>query len=118
MGRYFHQASLWTLNGPPRNVLSLAPSKGSFCVSYRQLQDWQSGRRSRVVPLSISFDALSDPLSLKPYDCAETNGFTREAQDSFAIASTTRAQQAQGPGTPEAAEHSGVPQRIGRLRHQ
>ncbi|MHC8377361.1 acetyl-CoA C-acyltransferase [Pseudomonas sp. MDT1-16] len=27
-------------------------------------------------------------------DCAETNGFTREAQDSFAIASTTRAQQA------------------------
>ncbi|MGG7649114.1 acetyl-CoA C-acetyltransferase [Pseudomonas frederiksbergensis] len=27
-------------------------------------------------------------------DCAETNGFTREAQDAFAIASTTRAQQA------------------------
>ncbi|MDI3273652.1 acetyl-CoA C-acyltransferase [Pseudomonas sp. AL03] len=27
-------------------------------------------------------------------DCAETNGFTRQAQDSFAIASTTRAQQA------------------------
>ncbi len=27
-------------------------------------------------------------------DCAETNGFSREAQDAFAIASTTRAQQA------------------------
>src|SRR5476649_582063 len=27
-------------------------------------------------------------------DCAEANGFTREAQDAFAIASTTRAQQA------------------------
>ncbi|VVO68686.1 Acetyl-CoA acetyltransferase [Pseudomonas fluorescens] len=27
-------------------------------------------------------------------DCAQTNGFTREAQDAFAIASTTRAQQA------------------------
>src|SRR5471030_2203589 len=27
-------------------------------------------------------------------DCAEANGFTREAQDTFAIASTTRAQQA------------------------
>ena len=27
-------------------------------------------------------------------DCAESNGFTREAQDAFAIASTTRAQQA------------------------
>ncbi|MGH8331537.1 MAG: acetyl-CoA C-acyltransferase [Pseudomonas sp.] len=27
-------------------------------------------------------------------DCAETNGFTREAQDAFAITSTTRAQQA------------------------
>ncbi|MBB3242091.1 acetyl-CoA C-acetyltransferase [Pseudomonas sp. Tn43] len=27
-------------------------------------------------------------------DCAETNGFTREAQDAFAVASTTRAQQA------------------------
>jgi acetyl-CoA C-acetyltransferase len=27
-------------------------------------------------------------------DCAETNGFSREAQDQFAIASTTRAQQA------------------------
>ncbi|MGH8410255.1 MAG: acetyl-CoA C-acyltransferase [Pseudomonas sp.] len=27
-------------------------------------------------------------------DCAETNGFSREAQDAFAVASTTRAQQA------------------------
>jgi acetyl-CoA C-acetyltransferase len=27
-------------------------------------------------------------------DCAETNGFSREAQDAFAIASLTRAQQA------------------------
>jgi acetyl-CoA C-acetyltransferase len=32
-------------------------------------------------------------------DCAETNGFTREAQDAFAIASTTRAQQAINDGS-------------------
>lgn len=31
-------------------------------------------------------------------DCAETNGFSREAQDAFAIASTTRAQQAIADG--------------------
>ncbi len=31
-------------------------------------------------------------------DCAETNGFSREAQDAFAIASTTRAQQAIAEG--------------------
>jgi acetyl-CoA C-acetyltransferase len=32
-------------------------------------------------------------------DCAEINGFTREAQDAFAIASTTRAQQAINDGS-------------------
>lgn len=32
-------------------------------------------------------------------DCAETNGFSREAQDAFAIASTTRAQQAINEGS-------------------
>jgi acetyl-CoA C-acetyltransferase len=32
-------------------------------------------------------------------DCAETNGFTRDAQDAFAIASTTRAQQAINDGS-------------------